>query len=208
MNWQDLLCNCTSINPRRQFTRSEWPEHLTRTQRTTTAFQITVIVSANMRWHGLLESCVTARSAQVCGLNAVNIWPSQHCHLLIVNASSLCHSNTINVFWDHCQRQRVKYMIYIYIKWCNIEHSVRWTYSRRTVVSIIQGNVITNLSTRVVQFCHKQRSSRVCFYWYSHFARVRDFSNSTPQIGWTQLGQRLPWEAGHIECLDNKPILN
>lgn len=76
MNWQDLLCNCTSINPRWQFTRSEWPEHLTRTQRTTTAFQITVVVSANMRRHGLLKSCVTARSALVCRLNAVNIWPS------------------------------------------------------------------------------------------------------------------------------------
>ena len=82
----------------------------------------------------------------------------------------------LKVSWNDSQRDSMQNIWYI--KWCNIEHSVRWTYSRRTVISIIQGNVITNLTIQccaAVQFCHKQRSSRVCFYWYSHFCPGQGF---------------------------------
>lgn len=90
-----------------------------------------------------------------------------------------------------------------YAKWYNIEHSVRWTYSRRTVISIIQRNVITSLA---IQCCatSKDHPGSV-FIDIPISAPVRDFSNSTPQICWTQLRQCLPGGAGHLEGLDDKP---
>lgn len=140
MNWHDLLCCCIPIKPLSNLwvqsdqTTSSFHRFPLQPHRSPLNFQHQTVQP--LAWWPTLQRSLGRKESIFDQVGIVIC--------LFLKGFTLSRYDIWGVSSTNCQTDRMWNMWYM--KCCNIEHSVRWTYSPRTAISIIQGNVITNLS--------------------------------------------------------------